>query len=253
MSESPVSPVTVTITEGVAHVLLNRPEVANAFDLPTAHALSAAIDRCEADDVRVVLVTGAGKRFCAGGDVRSFLAFEDPPAYILQLAGVLGDQMRRLDELAKPIVAGVHGAVAGAGLSFVLTADLVVADPATRFTAAFSGIGLTPDSGVSWLLPRVVGLRRATQLVLESRVLSADEALEWGLVTDIDPQPWVKAAETAARIAAGPAIALGQSRRLLRGAHKVDREAHSLDEARTIAAMVTTPEATELIERFTSR
>lgn len=245
--------VTVEVLDGVARITLNRPERANAFDLPMAHAFGAAVDRVQDDDVRVVLLTGAGRRFCAGGDVSSFLAGQEPAAYVRELATVLEAHVRRLSVLAKPVVAAVQGAAAGAGLAFVLSADLVVAAPDARFTMAYANIGLTPDCGVSYLLPRVVGLRRALALTLTRATLDATEASEWGLVTSVADDPVASAAELADTIAGGPATALGQARRLLRTAYDVPRPEHADDESATISASVSTPEAVELIRRFTDR
>lgn len=245
--------VTVEVADGVARVRLNRPERANAFDLPMAHAFGEAVERASAEDVRVVLLTGAGRRFCAGGDVSSFLVREDPAAYVRELATVLEAHVRRLSVLTKPVVAAVQGTAAGAGLAFVLSADLVIASPDARFMMAYADIGLTPDCGVSYLLPRVVGLRRALQLTLTRATLGADEAAEWGLVTSVAEDPAAAAAELAGGIAAGPATALGQARRLLRTTYDVPRAEHAENESATISAAVVTPEAVELIRRFTAR
>ncbi|GGJ68960.1 enoyl-CoA hydratase/isomerase family protein [Streptomyces brasiliensis] len=250
------APVLLSIDRGIAHITLNRPDSANAFDLPAAQAFCSVVDRCADDDaVRVILVTGAGRRFCGGGDVRSFVAAPDHGAYVHELAATLGAGLRRLADLSIPVVAGVHGAVAGAGLGFVLAADLVTAARSTRFTMAFSNIGLTPDSGVSYLLPRVVGLRRALDLTLSQRVLTADEALEWGLVNEVveDNDVRARAADMARLLAEGPAAAFGQARRLLRSSYEVSRDIHAEDEARTIGSAVTSGEAGELIAKFLGR
>jgi 2-(1,2-epoxy-1,2-dihydrophenyl)acetyl-CoA isomerase len=245
--------VTVEVAAGVARVMFNRPERANAFDLPMAHAFGAALDRAAEDDVRVVLLTGSGRRFCAGGDVSSFLAGEDPGAYLLKLATVLEAHVRRLSTLPKPVVAAVQGAAAGAGLAFVLSADIVISAPGAKFSMAYANIGLTPDCGVSYLLPRVVGLRRALALTLMQRTLVAQEAEDWGLVSALAEDPIAAAAELAASIATAPAVALGHARKLLRAAYDLPREQHALEEAGTIAASVQTPEAVALIQAFTSR
>ncbi|ROS32121.1 enoyl-CoA hydratase/isomerase family protein [Amycolatopsis thermoflava] len=243
------------LSGGVGRITLDRPDVSNAVDLPTAQALADAVTAAESDEVRVVLLTGAGARFCAGGDVRSFLAAEEPPKYLHQLASELEAALRRLSELPKPVVAGVQGAVAGAGLAFVLNADVVVAARSTKFRMAYSGIGLTPDCGVSYLLPRAVGTQRALELALTGRTLTAEEARDWGLVTEVSDDELLndRATELATALATGPATALGQAKRLIRSSFEAAREDSAADEADTIAAAVTTPEARELIERFTAR
>ncbi|MGI6873374.1 enoyl-CoA hydratase/isomerase family protein [Amycolatopsis sp. 3B14] len=243
------------LSGGVGRITLDRPDVSNAVDLPTAQTLAKAVTAAESDEVRVVLLTGAGARFCAGGDVRSFLAAEEPPKYLHQLASELEAALRRLSELPKPVVAGVQGAVAGAGLAFVLNADVVVAARSTKFRMAYSGIGLTPDCGVSYLLPRAVGTQRALELALTGRTLTAEEARDWGLVTEVADDDALnrRAEELATSLATGPASALGQAKRLIRSSFEAARQDSAADEADTIAAAVTTPEARELIERFTAR
>ncbi|WP_027930198.1 enoyl-CoA hydratase/isomerase family protein [Amycolatopsis thermoflava] len=243
------------LSGGVGRITLDRPDVSNAVDLPTAQTLAKAVTAAESDEVRVVLLTGAGARFCAGGDVRSFLAAEEPPKYLHQLASELEAALRRLSELPKPVVAGVQGAVAGAGLAFVLNADVVVAARSTKFRMAYSGIGLTPDCGVSYLLPRAIGTQRALELALTGRTLTAEEARDWGLVTEVADDDALnrRAEELATSLATGPASALGQAKRLIRSSFEAARQDSAADEADTIAAAVTTPEARELIERFTAR
>jgi 2-(1,2-epoxy-1,2-dihydrophenyl)acetyl-CoA isomerase len=248
-------PILFAVEDGVAHLRLNRPDVANALDLPAAQELRRAVDRCDSEDVHVILVTGEGKRFCAGGDVRSFLAQEDPSAHLYELAGTVGAALRQLAEMPKPVVAAVQGAAAGAGLGFVLAADLVISARSTKYTMAFSNIGLTPDSGVSYLLPQVVGLRRALGLAVAQRVLDSFEALEWGLVSEVvdDEAAHERALTLARHIADGPARALGQTRRLLRASAFMTRDEHAEAEARGVASAVTTPEAATLIEQFLRR
>jgi 2-(1,2-epoxy-1,2-dihydrophenyl)acetyl-CoA isomerase len=241
------------VVDGVARIELNRPQAANSLDLDLVRALRAAVDRA-ADDpaVHAVAVTGAGARFCAGGDVGAFHAAADPAAYLRQLATEADDAMRALAQLAKPVVAGVHGAVAGAGLALVLSCDLVVAAPATVFVFAYPSIGLTPDCGVSWLLPRAVGQQRALELALTGRRLSAVEAVDWGLVTRVADEPATTAREIAGALASGPAAAHGLARRLLRAAWETDRVAAGEEEARTIADRIRSDEASLLIDRFVS-
>jgi len=245
----------IEIADGVAGIRIARADVSNAIDLPTATALGAAVDRALADpDVRVVLLSGDGPRFCAGGDVASMLAAEDQAGYLEELAGVLDGVLQRLAAGEKPVVAAVQGAVAGAGLAVMLSCDLIVAEEATRFVSAYAGVGLTPDCGLSWLLPRAVGQVRALELLLTQRVLRAEEALAWGLVTEVAAGSALeRAGELAAAIAAGPAEAYGQARRLVRGAAERSRAETGADEARTIARAVTTPYAQQRLSAFAGR
>lgn len=246
--------ITYNVGDGVAQLELNRPEAANALDLPLAQALRAAIDRADSDsDVRAVLVTGAGKRFCAGGDVQSFVASSDPAAYLEELALEADSATRALADLAKPVVAGVRGAVAGAGLALMLSCDLVVAEPDTKFVFAYPSIGLTPDCGLSYLLPRAVGQQRASQFALMGKPASVDDALAWGLIAEAADDPVGRARELAVEFARSAAQALGQTRRLLRAGWETDRVATGAEEARTISEMVAGPEAQELARRFVAR
>jgi 2-(1,2-epoxy-1,2-dihydrophenyl)acetyl-CoA isomerase len=247
--------VTHDITDGIGRLVLSRPEQSNSFDLPAAQDLVRAVEAVSADDVRAITLTAAGKRFCAGGDVMSFVAADDQAAYLLELATVLEGGLRALAELAKPVVAGVRGAVAGAGLGVMLSADVVVASRGTKFVMAYPGIGLTPDCGVSYLVPRAIGQQRALEFALTGRVLTADEALDWGLVTMVvdDDAVEAKVDEIATTWATSAPGALGQARRLIRSAWDVPAAAAGAEESATISAAVTGDEAQRLVKAFVSR
>lgn len=242
------------VMDGVAQIGLNRPATANAFDLDTTRELAAAVERAAGDSaVRAVLLTGAGPRFCAGGDVASFAAAPDQPAYIHRLATEVDAAFRALAALEKPVVVAVHGAVAGAGLALMLSCDVIVSAPATKFVFAYPGIGFTPDCGLSYLLPRAIGQQRALGFALGGRVVGEAQALEWGLVTEVAEDAESRAREIAVAWAAGPATALGETRRLLRAGWELDRISIGAEEARTISRMVEGKEAQALIARFVSR
>jgi 2-(1,2-epoxy-1,2-dihydrophenyl)acetyl-CoA isomerase len=243
------------VADGIGRLVLSRPEQSNSFDLPAAHDMGLAVQAVSGDDVRAITLTAEGKRFCAGGDVTSFLASDDPSAYLLELAGTLEGALRELGSLAKPVVAGVRGAVAGAGLAVMLTADVVVASRSTKFVMAYPGIGLTPDCGASYLVPRAIGQQRALDFALTGRVLSADEALDWGLVSYVvdDEDVDRKVAEMARTWADSAPAALGQARRLIRGSWDTTGPEQGADESATIAAAVKTDEAQRLVAAFTNR
>jgi len=252
----PGDSVTYAVVEGVARVELHRPAVSNAVDLGMATRLADVVDDIASDEsVRAVALTGAGACFCAGGDVASMLAADDRGRYVEELAHALDEALQRLASLDKPVVAGVHGAVAGAGLAVMLSCDLVVAGAGTRFVTAYSGVGLTPDCGLSWLLPRAIGQQRALEMLLTNRVVAVEQAQGWGLVTETAADDVVteRAHVVAATLAAGPSLALGQARRLLRGSWETTRAEIGADEARTIGRAVQTAEATRLLERFAKR
>jgi 2-(1,2-epoxy-1,2-dihydrophenyl)acetyl-CoA isomerase len=248
--------VLLTVADGVAHVELNRPEASNTIDLPWTAAFLDALERARDDDAaRVVLLTGRGRMFCAGGDLGAMDAAPDRSAFLRELADALHVGVRVLDGLEKPVVVGVQGAAAGAGLSLVLGGDLVVAGRSAAFVTAYSSVGLTPDGGQSWLLPRVVGLQRALELTLTPRRLSAEEAQAWGIVSSVveDAAVLDEAVALARRLADGPAHAFGRARRLLRGSYDATLSDQLDVEARSIAAAVAEPESAALITRFLAR
>lgn len=235
----------------VGWIVLERPEASNAMDLRAAYAFGAAVSAASSAEIRTVLLTGEGERFCGGGDLSSFLTAEDPPSYVMNLAGELEGHLSRLSRLPKPVVAGVQGAVAGAGLAFVLHADLVLAERSTKFLMAYSRVGLTPDCGVSYLLPRVVGQQRALDLALTGRTLSASEAHAWGMISDVvaDGQAQTRALDLASELSTGPAGALGETKRLIRSSWGANQPASAEDEVRTITRMMRSEDAHQAISR----
>jgi 2-(1,2-epoxy-1,2-dihydrophenyl)acetyl-CoA isomerase len=250
------APVLVSVADGVAHLELNRPAFFNAVDLPLCTALEEALLEAGRDEsVRVVLLSGRGKAFCAGGDVKAMAAASDTAGMVSALAEASHSAVRAMVALDKPVVAAVHGSAAGAGLGYTCAADLVVAGESTKFLSAFIGIGITPDSSTSWFLPQVVGLRRALELTMLNRVLSAREALDWGLITAVHPDDAVldAARALALKLAAGPAAALGKTRRLVRDAFDHTLDEHLDAEAASIAHFVMTEEAQSLVRAFANR
>ncbi len=169
MSEPDAPSVLVDVRDGAARLTLNRPAAANAINLDLAAALAAATGRVRADpSVRVVFLTGSGSRFCAGGDVRGFVGVGAQLGdYLGELLGVLHPAIADLAAIEVPVVAAVQGSAAGAGISLLAAADLVVAAAGTRFVLAYTSLGLVPDGGSTWTLPRLVGPRRALDLALD--------------------------------------------------------------------------------------
>lgn len=223
--------------DGIGRITLARPEASNAVDLQTALSLGQAVNQAVTDPaVRVILIDGEGPRFCAGGDVASVAAADDKPAAVRGLAESLDAALLTLDATDKPVIAAVRGAVAGAGLGILLACDLVVAARSTKLLTAYTSIGITPDCGVSWLLPRAVGQQRALEMVLTGRPLSAEEAQAWGLVTMVvdDAELEAEAEALSTRIAALPPFAAGQARRLVRSSWSVTRQAATVDEVDTV-------------------
>jgi 2-(1,2-epoxy-1,2-dihydrophenyl)acetyl-CoA isomerase len=211
--------VLLEVADGIARLTLHRPDAANSVDLALGRALAAATrELTDRADVRVVLLTGAGTRFCGGGDVRVFADAGDSLAD--ELAAIVDELHAAIGHLAAldaPVVVAVQGSAAGAGLALLLGADLAVVAESAKLVMAYTGIGLTPDGGSTWWLERAIGRQRALDLVLTNRVLTAREALEWGLVARVVPDDDLSAeAEAlATELAAGPTRAFGRAKRLL--------------------------------------
>ena len=236
-----MSPVQMTRDGAVARLTLDRPAAGNAIDLPLAQALAdSAADAAADPAVRCVVLTGNGRLFCAGGDVAAFAAAgADAPHFLRRLADTLHGAVVTLAEMPKPLLVLVNGPAAGAGLSLALLGDVVIAARSAHFTAAYTGIGLTPDGGMSWLLPRLIGLRRAQAMILTNRRVGADEAVAIGLANRIveDADFATAGAEVAASLVAAPTATLGSARNLLLAAttatlrDQLDREASAISTA----------------------
>jgi 2-(1,2-epoxy-1,2-dihydrophenyl)acetyl-CoA isomerase len=244
----------LSVSDGVATIRLGRPDTGNALDLPAATALRDAVTEIARTvrDIDVVVVRAEGRLFCVGGDVRAMAAAADRPAFVAELAGVLHDALVALRALPVPVVAVVQGTTAGAGIGLLLAADVVVAAEHATFVAAYPSVGLSPDCGVSALLPAAVGARRAALFLLSGATLDAATALDWGLVTevvDLDDLE-ARAGEVVAGIAALPREAVGEAARLLRLAPERPYAAQLADEAATIARLSATPDADALITAF---
>ncbi len=242
------------VRDGVAHVTLNRPEAGNALNLELGQELLRAVLRCDEDpEVRAVLISGAGGMFCVGGDLKSFSdQGEHLPHHLKEVTTYLHAAVARMARMDPPVVAAVHGAAAGAGMSLACACDLVVAAESTRFTMSYSNAGLTPDGSSTYYLPRLVGLRRATELTLTNRRLSAQEAMEWGLVTRVVPDEDLseEATALASQLAAGATKALGAAKRLLQSGWTETLETQMEHETQTIAEMARTADAREGISAF---
>jgi len=245
------------VRDGVARLTLHRPDAANAIDLAVARALAEAALRCERDpDVRAVVLTGSGRAFCAGGDLRAFAAAgEDVPGLIREMTGHLHLALSRLARGDAPVIAAVNGVAAGAGMSLACAADLALAAESARFTMAYTRAGLAPDGSSTWFLPRLVGARRAQELLLTNRVLSAAEAFDWGLVNRVVPDAQLaeEAAALAAGLAGGATRAYGHVKSLLQSSAALGLESQMERESRAIAAMAASEDGREGIEAFLAK
>ena len=212
--------INLEVRNNVAYLTLNRPEAANALNCEMAQALEEASLKCEEDpNIRAVLMTGAGKLFCGGGDLKSFAA--QPPAelpgHLKKVTMYLHTAIQRFARMRAPLVIAVNGNAGGAGLSLALIGDITLADESTKFTVAYTRIGLTPDGSSSYYLPRLVGLKRAAELMLTNRTLSAREAEAMGMITRVvpDAELLTQAENLAKELAQGPTQAYGGVKRLL--------------------------------------
>ena len=204
---------------GVLTITLNRPEVFNALNAATHAALNAALEEARTnDEIRAVVLTGAGRGFCAGQDLTEFSA-------------AVGDIRDRLEEtyhpnvrairaLEKPVIAAINGPAAGAGLSLACVCDIRIASEAAVLAPGFVSIGLVPDSGGSWFIVQLLGMARAFEWMTSGRRLSAEEAHAWGLVSEVVPADDLaaRAAELAALYAAAPTRAIGLTKKLFANA-----------------------------------
>jgi 2-(1,2-epoxy-1,2-dihydrophenyl)acetyl-CoA isomerase len=235
---------------GVLTITLNRPDVLNAFTAEMHRQLVGAFKEARGEDVRAVVITGAGRGFCVGQDLNEFgEAARD-------IAGRLRTNyhptIRAVRELEKPVIAAVNGPAAGAGLSFACACDLRVAAESATFVPAFINIGLVPDMGGTFFVTRLLGSPRAFEWMTSGRRLKAPEALEWGLVSEVVPDDRLtaRAAEWAAQLAAMPTRGIGMSKRLFDSADRATLEEQLEREAALQAAATQTDDFREGVDAF---
>ena len=240
----------------VALVTLNRPQALNSFTRQMHRDLWSALDLAEADStIRAVVITGAGRGFCAGADLSEFDFAPGPDLVKRADPGPVIDQAfnpsaRRLQNLRVPTIAAVNGVAAGAGASLAMCCDIAIATPSTSFIQAFSKIGLIPDAGGSWMLVERLGLARAMALAMTGDKLSADKAKEWGLIWDVAEDSVAAALALAERLAVMPTKALVATRHLLRDAGTRTFTEHLDVERDTQSAMGRTHDYIEGVNAF---
>ncbi|MEM1249663.1 MAG: enoyl-CoA hydratase-related protein [Acidobacteriota bacterium] len=244
----------ITREGGLVRLQLDRAEQANSLDIETCRELMhAAIDIDEDPSARAVLITAAGKMFCSGGDLASFASSGDRmPALLKEMTVYLHAALTRFNRMNAPVVAAVGGVAAGAGLSLACACDLVVAADSARFTMAYTRAGLTPDGSSTYFLPRIVGKRKALELMLTNRMLTAQEAEAWGIVNRVVPEDELEseAMALATQLAAGPTLAYGACKDLVLRSDAESLESQMEHESRAIAAAAHTEDAKEGIAAF---
>jgi 2-(1,2-epoxy-1,2-dihydrophenyl)acetyl-CoA isomerase len=241
------------LEDGLARLTLNRPAFLNATDFEMGSRWRDLAHQVTEDPaVHAIVLDAAGPAFCAGGDVVAMATSGAGGSAVTDTAHVIHDGIRTFAHSDKPMVAAVQGAVAGGGLGIMLTADYIVAADTARFVSKYANIGLTPDLGVSTLLPAAIGQRRALQLLLQDRTIDAATALDWGLVAEVVPGAEVgtRATEVARFWIDNAIAAFGQAKRLVRvGADRTFAE-NLDDEAATIGARFDTEESKVRVAAF---
>lgn len=251
-------PVLLDITDGIARIRLNRPEASNAVDAELLRVLHGVVLRCHAEPgVRVVVLSGEGRNFCAGGDVKTFLGKgAELPDYLREATAWLQLATAALIQLKAPVIAQVQGfAAGGAGFGFVCAADLVVAAEGARFFSGAVRVGMAPDGGTTVTLARIVGLRRALDILLTNPTLSAAEAHDLGIVSRVVPDDELAAAvdSLAAELAAQPPLGLAATKRLVwdgLGSTVADRMP---EEARVVSELSGTADSLEALAAVVER
>jgi len=245
------------IHAGIATITLNRPEAYNALDMQLATEFHDAVVTCSEDEaVRVVVVTGSGRAFCAGGDVKSFGEQLDTIGkHVKLLTLALHAAVSRLVRMPKPTITAVNGVAAGGGMSLSLAGDLIVATESARFTMAYTQIGASPDGSSTFFLPRLVGVKRALELTFLNRVLSAREAMAWGIVNQVFPDEQFQAGvqSLAAQLAQGPTQAYGRAKTLFYNSASETLETQMEHEAQLIAASGHTADFREGVTAFVAK
>jgi 2-(1,2-epoxy-1,2-dihydrophenyl)acetyl-CoA isomerase len=249
--------ITLDAAQGVATITLNRPDAYNALSIALGRELFHAVLEVDEDPaVRCVVVTGAGRAFCGGGDVKEFVqSLPRIGVVIKELTTYIHGVVSRLVRTPKPVVTAVNGVAAGGGLALALAGDLVVAAESARFTMAYSRIAATPDGSSTYWLPRLVGLRRAMELFYTNRVLTAKEAVEWGLATRAVPDAEFAEAvrRLVAELAQGPTLAFGRGKRLLHLSTTESLETQMEHESQAIARSGHTEDFAEGVRAFAEK
>ena len=245
---------TYTLEDHVAIICLNRPEAANAMNPLMGKELNqVSLDVSEDEGVRAVVLTATGGMFCAGGDLGEFASSgAGARRLMMEMAADLHLGLSRLNRNDAPVIAAVNGTAAGAGFSLVMACDLAIASEESVFTMAYTNAGLSPDGSSTYFMPRRIGDRRTRELMLTNRVLSAEEALDWGIVNKVVNKNELmnETMKLANKLSQGPSLAYGKVKSLLDSSFTQSLETQMELEARAISEMVLTEDGQEGIKSF---
>ena len=244
------------IDQGLGIITLNRPEAANAINIPMAKDLLNIAIECEGGaPVRSLLLKSEGKLFCAGGDLKFISELDNIRSGLAEMLGYLHAALGKIDHLDTPLVGAISGTAAGAGLSLVSACDLAVAGESVNFTMAYTAAGLTPDASSTFHLPRSIGKKRAMELMLTNRVLSSKEALDWGLINSVVADDSVndEAEKLARKLANGPTKAYAGVKNMLRQTFSNGLETQMEEESQIFAQQLKGNDGIEGIKAFTEK
>ena len=245
------------VNDGVAKIEFNRPDAGNSINRKFAHEfMDVAIKSTTDSSVRCIVIGAAGAMYSFGGDLKFFSTeMEKIEGTLIELTAVLHQGIQRFHNCKVPVIIVVDGMAAGGGFSLALFADIVFASRSSKFTMAYTNAGLSPDGSSSYYLPRLVGLRRAQELMLTNRVLSAEEAQEWGIVTYVcdGEQLDGEVEKLASKLASGPTRAYGAVKQLLARTYDQSLEVQLEQESRLIAEMADSKDGREGLDAFLNK
>jgi 2-(1,2-epoxy-1,2-dihydrophenyl)acetyl-CoA isomerase len=248
---------TITLEQSgpIARITLNRPDAANGMNHTMTRELADAAKRCDTDATKVVVLTGSGRFFCAGGDLKSFA---NAPNRGQHIKGVADDLHRAISTFARMdavLITAVNGTAAGAGFSIAVTGDIVLAAESATFTMAYTKVGLSPDGSSSYFLPRLIGITKTKELMLTNRTLSAQEASQWGLVTEVlpDDQVAARADELATQMASTASGSNGAVKALMLSTFSSGLEEQMEFESRVIADRAESADGREGVDAFMAK
>ncbi len=247
----------ISETEEYATLYLNRPEQLNAINRQMCKDFISAMKIISKNDsVRCILITARGSAFCAGGDLAEFQKAKDPGAHLYELASIFHGGIKILKSIHAPSIAAINGSCFGVGLSLACACDIRICAQGSRFSVAFTNIGLTPDSSLTYYLPKIIGLPLVNEMVYLNKVLTSKDALECNLVSKVygDLKSMQEGAEKiVAKIKKGPTLAFANTKKLLLNAYKNDLNTHLDRELESVSKMAGTQDFQEGMKSFFER